>query len=409
MSARWKSAPLRQLCEFHNGLWTGKKPPFQTARVIRNTNFTTDGKINLTDVAVLQVEQSQFAKRRLRKGDIIIEKSGGGPKQPVGRVVLYDLEADDFSFSNFTSVIRTKDRGALDPDYLHRVLYFWYVSGVTEPLQRRSTGIRNLDFDSYKNLEVPLPPLDEQKRIVAALDRAFAALDRARANAEVNLQDARQLRSQSIEDLLSDPQLGEPEPCGDHIELLVGFAFSSSGYTDKDDDIRLVRGDNIVQGAFRWNGVKRWPAGERTTYEKYELARGDVLVAMDRTWISAGIKYAVVDDEALPSLLVQRVARLRAKPSIDPRYLAAWIGSPMFERYVLSIQTGLGVPHVSGGQLESFRIRVPSLDLQSRVIDRLAQLSDNCESLQSIYQRSTEDIAALRQCLLQAAFSGQLN
>src|SRR5690606_32431847 len=137
--------------------------------------------------------------------------------------------------------------------------------------------------------------------------------------------------------------------------------------------------------------------------------RDDVLVAMDRTWISAGIKYAVVDDAALPSLLVQRVARLRAKPSIDPRYLASWIGSPMFERYVLSIQTGLGVPHVSGGQIESFPIRVPSLDLQSRVIDRLAQLADSCERLQAHYQRSIEDIADLRQSLLQAAFSGQLS
>lgn len=408
MSAGWNSVPLRELCEFHNGLWTGKKGPFSTATVIRNTNFTPDGRIDLSDVAILQVEARQLAKRSLRKGDIIIEKSGGGPKQPVGRVVLFELDAENYSFSNFTSVIRVKDPITLDPNYLHRVLYWWYVSGLTEPLQRRSTGIRNLDFDAYKNLDVPVPTLDGQKRIVAKLDQAFAALDRARANAECNLHNARRLRSQLIEDLLSDPKLGELEPCGDHIELLVGFAFSSFGYSDSDDDIRLVRGDNIVQGAFRWNGVKRWPVADRATYQKYELAHDDVLVAMDRTWVSAGIKYAVVDNDALPSLLVQRVARLRAKPSIDPRYLAAWIGSPMFERYVLSIQTGLGVPHVSGGQLESFPIRVPSLDQQSRVVENLAQLLGNCEHLQAHYQRSLEDIVALRQSLLQAAFSGQL-
>ena len=300
----------------------------------------------------------------------------------------------------------------LDERRVSRTYLYWYLTHFDwDAAAEGDEKIKGKTLNKAKLslLPVLLPPLDEQKRIVAALDQAFAALDRARANAEANLQDARQLRSQSIEDLLSDPQLGKTEPCGDHIELLVGFAFSSASYTDNDGDIRLVRGDNIIQGAFRWSGVKRWPAGEKETYQKYELARDDVLVAMDRTWVSAGIKYAVVDDNALPSLLVQRVARLRAKPSIDPRYLAAWIGSPTFERYVLSIQTGLGVPHVSGGQIESFQIRVPSLDLQARAIDRLAQLSDSCERLQAHYQRSIEDIAALRQSLLQAAFSGQLS
>ena len=123
----WSSAPLRELCEFHNGLWTGKKGPFAVARVIRNTNFTAEGRIDLSDVAVLDVEERQLEKRRLQKNDIIIEKSGGGPKQPVGRVVLFDMDENDYSFSNFTSVIRVKSNLVVDPIYLHRVLYWWYI------------------------------------------------------------------------------------------------------------------------------------------------------------------------------------------------------------------------------------------------------------------------------------------
>lgn len=257
-------------------------------------------------------------------------------------------------------------------------------------------------------LPVLVPPLDEQKRIVAVLDQAFAALDRARVNVETNLANLRGLQAQAIEDLLSGPQLGECETCGGHVDLLSGFAFKSAGYSDDPDDIRLVRGDNIVQGAFRWSGVMRWLASDRANYKKYELAKGDVLVAMDRTWVSAGIKYAVVDDDALPSLLVQRVARLRAKASLLPDYLAGWIGSPLFERYVLSIQTGLGVPHVSGGQIESFPMRVPSLKQQSIVISKLAQISQGCKKLSASYRRQIADLAALRQSLLQQAFSGAL-
>jgi len=409
MKHSWTSAPLRELCGFHNGLWKGKKGPFEVATVIPNTNFTSTGHIDLSDVAVLDVEARQLAKRRLKKNDIIIEKSGGGPKQPVGRVALFDLDSEEkYSFSNFTSAIRVARPAEVDPVYLHRVLYWWYVSGRTEPLQSHSTGIRNLDFNAYKELDVPLPSLNEQKRIVAVLDQAFAALDRARAHAEANLADAIELKRRSVEYELSADVLGALEPVGPHVNLLTGFAFKSGGYSDAPDDIRLIRGDNIVQGTFRWDGVKRWPVADRETHRKYELALDDVLIAMDRTWVSAGIKYAIVDESALPSLLVQRVARLRGKQSIVPRYLGYWIGSTVFEKYVLSIQRGLGVPHVSGSQIEDFLIRVPSVETQEAIVDRLDAVVERCSDLMSMYQQKLTDLANLRQSLLQKAFSGQL-
>ena len=62
-SLPWPSAPLLELCDFHNGLWTGKKGPFETVNVIRNTNFTADGRIDLTDVAVLEVEPPRDLRR----------------------------------------------------------------------------------------------------------------------------------------------------------------------------------------------------------------------------------------------------------------------------------------------------------------------------------------------------------
>ena len=73
-----------------NGLWKGKKGQFTRAVVIRNTNFTTDGILDLSDVAELDVEAKQLAARMLEPGDIIIERSGGGPKQAVGRVCYFD-------------------------------------------------------------------------------------------------------------------------------------------------------------------------------------------------------------------------------------------------------------------------------------------------------------------------------
>ena len=99
---------LDEVCEFQSGLWTGKKGPFKVVKVLRNTNFTKDNKLNLENIAEIKVEVKQFEKRVLEKGDILIEKSGGGPNQPVGRVVLIDKRAVDYSFSNYQNIPRLR-------------------------------------------------------------------------------------------------------------------------------------------------------------------------------------------------------------------------------------------------------------------------------------------------------------
>ena len=81
----WKVVRLsnQHLFSFENGIWKGKKAPLEECTVVRNTNFTSDGYLDLTDVAVLHIEQRHLAKKKLKWGDIIIERSGGGPKQAV--------------------------------------------------------------------------------------------------------------------------------------------------------------------------------------------------------------------------------------------------------------------------------------------------------------------------------------
>jgi type I restriction enzyme S subunit len=149
-----------------NGLWAGKKPPFITAGVIRNTNFTKSGRVDFSDVAWLEVEQKQLTQRQLRPGDIILERSGGGPKQPVGRVVYFAREDGPFSFSNFTSAIRVRDAEAFDSEFVFYGLLELYQSGRTEDIQRRTTGIRNLDFSAYKERAAfPLIPMRSSGRL----------------------------------------------------------------------------------------------------------------------------------------------------------------------------------------------------------------------------------------------------
>ncbi len=158
-----------ELFEYLNGLWKGKKPPYVNVKVLRNTNFNNDGTLSLEDVAELPVEEKQFRIRKLVAGDIILERSGGGPKQPVGRGVFFDLPQEDYSFSNFTTCIRVKDWEVLNPEFLLYYLLSFYNQGNTNELQQRTTGIRNLNFSDYKKIAIPLPMIKEQTSIIFVL------------------------------------------------------------------------------------------------------------------------------------------------------------------------------------------------------------------------------------------------
>jgi|694.fasta_scaffold136868_2 type I restriction enzyme S subunit len=173
----WTDKALEEVCEFSNGLWKGEKPPFERVGVIRNTNFTKNGMLDDSDIAFLDVEVKKLEKRRLKYGDIILEKSGGGPKQAVGRVALFEKEAGAFSFSNFTAALRILDSEIVDFRFLHKFLYWTYLSGATEGMQSNSTGIRNLDGDAYKSIRFRFPPLAEQRKIASLLDELQVVTD----------------------------------------------------------------------------------------------------------------------------------------------------------------------------------------------------------------------------------------
>ena len=179
----------------------------------------------------------------------------------------------------------------------------------------------------------------------------------------------------------------------DEIDLLTGFPFKSDKYTDDPSGIKLLRGDNIVQGRLRWDGVKLWPKTGLETCERYLLDNDDVVLAMDRPWIEAGLKYARLTTHDLPALLVQRVARLRGGDSLDQRFLYYLIGSRAFTDHVLAVQTGTAVPHISGKQIQSFEFILPPLDEQRAIASVLGSLDDKIE-LNRRMNRTLEQMAA---------------
>jgi type I restriction enzyme S subunit len=167
------------------------------------------------------------------------------------------------------------------------------------------------------------------------------------------------------------------------VNLLAGFPFKSQQFTDKPEDVPLVKGENVSQGCILWEISKRWPASDWEKIEKFHLVPGDVVIAMDRPWIPAGLKWSYIRAGDPKSLLVQRCARLRSSNGrLDQNFLRFVIGGPGFESYVKPITSGVNVPHISGQQILDFEFPLPPLPIQRRIASILSAYDDLIENSQ---------------------------
>lgn len=177
---------------------------------------------------------------------------------------------------------------------------------------------------------------------------------------------------------------------GECADLISGPAFKSAHFTDHPDDIPLVKGENVQQSFVDWSIAKRWPRSDAAAYERFLLAPDDIVVAMDRPWVPAGLKWASISDADPQALLVQRIARLRATPSVCPKFLKYVIASPDFSDYVRNVMGGTNVPHISGDQIRKFTFPLPPISDQRSIGSTLAAYDD-------LIQNNRRRIALLEQ------------
>ena len=154
-----------------NGMWkTEEKDDVVEAAIIRSTEIQPFGEIAYDTAQIHVVKKTQLMDRQLIRGDIVVERSGGGPDQPVGRVCYFDRQDGNYTFSNFTSAIRVADHNVILPKYLLNFLLFFYEIKGTDRLQKQTTGIRNLDYDLYRKIRIPLREIGDQKKCIDTIE-----------------------------------------------------------------------------------------------------------------------------------------------------------------------------------------------------------------------------------------------
>lgn len=172
---------------------------------------------------------------------------------------------------------------------------------------------------------------------------------------------------------------------GDVADMISGFAFKSPMFLDASDDgVLLVRGDNVQQGYLRWGEkAKKWRKDDYDDLARYQLQKDDVILAMDRPIVGGGLKLAWIKEQDLPSLLVQRVSRIRGISGVSrTNYLRYALSGASFLAHVDRITTGANIPHISGKDIASYQLRLPSLDEQDRIAEFLGAYDDLIENNQ---------------------------
>ena len=165
---------LTDICEIITGEWGTEitENSQNIVSVIRTTNFLNNGKIDIQNKELIkrEIDKKKIEQKQLKRGDIIIEKSGGSPNQPVGRVVFFDLNSNEvFLCNNFTSILRVKED--INSKYIFYFLRNNYKKNKVVKYQNKTTGIINLKLQNYLNEScIFLPELKIQNKIVNILD-----------------------------------------------------------------------------------------------------------------------------------------------------------------------------------------------------------------------------------------------
>jgi type I restriction enzyme, S subunit len=145
--------------------------------LLRSTNFTDSGNLDLADVARRGFTKDKAARIQVQCNDILVERSGGGPNQPVGCVVMVRQEMPETGFSNFIQALRP-NANKLVPELLLWALHQLNRSGIVARLQHQTTQMRNLDLRDFLKVLLPVPQslksLKEQTCIAETLRAADA-------------------------------------------------------------------------------------------------------------------------------------------------------------------------------------------------------------------------------------------
>ncbi len=400
MKNTWQSKNLGDVCDVIGGgtpskavdSFFGGHIPWATVRDMRS-DIIEDTECKITDKAV-----KSSSTNIIPKGNVVIATRVG-----LGKVCLLK---HDTAINQDLRGILPKNAKELSVAYLFRWLH-----SIAHVIVAEGTGatVQGVKLPFIKALKIPLPPLAEQKRIVKILDKAFASIVKAKANAEKNLANSLELFESYLQDVFGMSTLGWKERAIEEIAMVInGYSFTSHDFSSK-NHVKSIKITNVGVNQFVEDPENLLPKGFADKHMEYKVKKGDIVLALTRTLISSGLKVAIVPESYDGALLNQRVAAIIVNEDVvNKKYLYSFLGGNFTKKYVLSHVNTLMQPNLSIIDLKRLPVPVPSIKQQHQIVAKLDALSGETKRLEEIYRKKIANLYELKKALLQKAFKGEL-
>lgn len=397
---QWRWTSLKYLCEISADYGlnvSSNKYIDEGVRLIRTTDINSGG---LADEGVY-LDPSIVGDGLLQEGDLLLSRSGS-----VGTSYRYCSEDGPCTFASY--LVRFRVRQEMVSKFFH----YFFQSKLFEDIVRLESieaTISNVSGSKFARMPVPNPEEKTQSKIAKYLDCQTSQIDGLIDSFKRLLSLLEEKREGTIENLLRDLKNGDEVRLKYIIDSLPGFAFPSDEFSKNPEDIPLLRGINVGVGEIRWEDTVYWPSQRIDEYEDYLLQPGDLVLGMDRPWISDGIRIAQMSRSDCPSLLVQRVLRIRSDDKAEQKYVRMCLESDRFKQYFEPITTGVSVPHISKNQVGEFEVPLPSKSQQESIVQQRGEYQEKKEKLEEATRIAIELLEEKRQAIITEAVTGQID
>jgi type I restriction enzyme S subunit len=396
MRAEWEIKKLGDVCDFQNGFAFKSNKYRETGLpIIRITNIQNQS-LQINELVYFDSNDYNinFEQFKIIKDDLVIAMSGA----TTGKLGINRTD---------TVFYLNQRVGKFSPrkDLLKSYLYYFLSTKVEESLKMAAGAAQpNLSTEQINNFKIPLPPILEQQRIVSILDEAFAAIDKAKANAEKNLKNAKELFESYLQGVFENKGddweekiLGEVliktetiDPTKKPNEEFIYLDVSSVNKETKE-----IENANVLLG-------KDAPSRARKL-----VKTNDVIFATVRPTHS---RVALITPEYDGQVCSTGYFVLRAKELLSNNLVYYFLLTYNFNKQMEKLQKGANYPAVTDSEVKSIYISFPKfLDEQKNIVQKLDALSSETKRLESIYQQKLTDLEELKKSILQKAFNGELN
>jgi type I restriction enzyme S subunit len=375
MKQSWEIKKLGEVCKLTNGYAFQSKQYTDDGYFVIRIGNVQDGYIDLNNPRYIKLKEEKQKKFILSDGDVLVSLTGN-----VGRVGIIREKHLPAVLNQRVAKIAIAN-SKLDKNYLFYFLTSDYF--ISELINAgRGAAQQNISTTDIENLIIPLPPLPEQQRIVSILDECFAAIDKAKTNAEQNLKNAKELFESYLQGVFEKKGDGWEEQLFENCFKLK----SGENLTAK----------NMTEGAypvFGGNGIAGYHneynlSGSNVIIGRVGALCGNVRHITENIWLTDNA-FKVVDFNF----------------DFDHTFLTYLLNYKDLRSYARQAAQ----PVISNSSLKDVVLHFPkSKGEQQTIVRQLDALRAETQKLEAVYQKKIADLEELRKSILQKAFAGEL-